>query len=196
MIRLAFALEEEYARRNEAINQVDSAFGVLLVISVFSWNLYMSSVLRFVAPQAFGVTLFFLGTELGMGATILIGLYGILKRDWIGKFLSWWFSFFFVILAAANLFYEGVFEYAYSRGLSILAWHPLTSFVALSAAILPSYFMTSRWVIKAYKERILLVSCQDDQLEVAARTWFRVFLPLFVLIVVLDGIVTLVFRVP
>jgi len=155
------------AAKAEAIHQVDSVFGILLVVLILWTNISISVVQRYAPQNTLGFSVW-----MGLFVTlcILIGLHGILRQSWRSKIYAWWTtlaSLLFQITFMALLF---VAEYA---KVQLPHW---AIPAALVFACLVSFPLNNLLVTYAYYTRLEAVSCPDSKLEMTAFLWAQFFL--------------------
>jgi hypothetical protein len=167
---------EESARRTEAVHQVDSTFGVLLVIATLWANLYFTSLLQICREcgQTFlglyNITVLISGLVLTV--SIITGLVGMLLQNWRWRFFGWWFCLYY-FLQTSFFMLDLVIVAPFS--LPIVTERALHSVMLFVELIVP-YLIVREVVVVAYTRRVMQVSSVDQRLDREARIWRRAML--------------------
>lgn len=167
------ASREESARRAEAIHQVDSTFGILLVIATLWANLYFTSLLQVCREcgQTFlglySITLLISG--LVLTASIVTGLVGMLLQIWRWRFFGWWLCLYYFLQTS---FFMLDLVIVAPLSLPIVTERALHSIMLFVELIVP-YWIVREVVVVAYTRRVMKVSSLDQLLDREARRWRR-----------------------
>jgi len=142
--------QDETARRAQAIHQVDSAFGVLLVISTFTLDIY-SRLVPPTEPAAFAPL-----TGGIYALSVAFFLLGVLRQWWLGRFFGW----FFTLVMVTNAM---VFSWVPRELLAMLS--PQRVLAGMLTSWVPSYLIVTWIVAEAYIARVRQVSLPEDYLH-------------------------------
>ena len=138
------AHRDESARRAEAIHSVDSAFGILLIIATLWTTLYVNMLGPREGPVWMGLA--FASYSLAVG----IGLIGILRQSWMGRFMGWFF-------AVAILLQQACLFVSYAIG-DVLPKLSIMRLIVVFAGFLVSYLFVLLVLVGAYSDRLGSVS--------------------------------------
>lgn len=144
------------AQRADAIHQVDSALGILLVAAVFLANVMINRLGEY--PSERGEILIII-LSLLMVFSILSGLSGILTGSWRSKLFGWLMGS-YLLLAGIITMVQALAWRWYSV---ILPQWQICVFAFLAFNASSAFVLYA--VTDAYFDRLSSVSCQDDQLD-------------------------------